>query len=118
MTDHVNVDLACNDDHGRFSGVVTMVEFSADGHHIGLAYGPDGYRDVGLTDSALVVAGVPYLVLERASWVGNRCWERAVLSLDDARKLMRRLFADGWDLDEWTEGSPFQDVIREAGHNV
>jgi hypothetical protein len=61
---------------------------------------------------------VHYPCVARESHVGNLCWERARVSLDDARRLMRQLFAAGWDLDEWTEASPFNDVIREAGFDV
>lgn len=117
MTSFVNVDLACNNEHGHFERSTLFVDFALGQHHVGLA-STESPIDVQLPAGALVVAGVHYPCHGRESHVGNLCWERAMLMLDDARRLMRQLFEAGWDLDEWTEGSPFQGVIRKAGHDV
>lgn len=117
VADSVHIDLCCNDERGSFEGRASFIDFEAGEHHVGL-YGSERGSDVALPSGALVVGAVHYSCHGRESHVGNLCWERATVTLEDARRLMRQLFEAGWDLDEWTEANPFADVIREAGHDV
>ncbi len=117
MTTFINIDLACNDERGMPEGRAEFIAFEAGEHHVGL-FSQTGPIAVSLPAGALVVGGVHYPSVYAESHVGNLCWERRRLSLEDARRLMRQLFEADWDLDEWTDGSPFAEVIREAGHDV
>lgn len=115
MADLVTVSIACNDaNNGSFAGRAAAFDFEIDSHHVAVtgdditfAYAPN----------AIVVGGVSYPCQSRQHWVGNWCWDSVEISLFDAQQLLRRLLEIAcFDLDEWTDGGPFAELIaaREA----
>lgn len=116
MADPIEVHLACNEpSNGTFAGRVWAAEFHCLDHSVSIAGGfePDDGLSLVLRPGQLVIDGEIFAHHGHQQWIGNWCWDRFELSLQEARKLMRRLLLSRWALEEWDDGGPFAAVIAE-----
>ena len=91
------IDMACNDpDHGLFAGRIEQISIGSAFLELTIRRQP--IRLVELPDGRLRIAGRVFPITCSAEWVGNWCWNRYWLDLEQAVKfvvwLHRRRFFD------------------------
>jgi hypothetical protein len=129
----VRVDLCCNDPrNGSFAGELVGVAVADQVIHLETPYAiePDarmppgapmcrGKRWVSIDDGTHVHM---YRVAAYHVWVGNWCWDQAVMGWCDVERLLDQLRRLGWQCVEaesrlyraWDSGEPLRDPLREA----
>jgi len=81
------IDMACNDpDNGLFAGRVEQISIGS--AFLELTIRRDPIRLVELPDGRLRIARRVFPITASAEWVGNWCWNRYWLDLEQAVKLL------------------------------
>lgn len=106
------ISIACNDhQNGRFAGNAAAFEFTAEQHSVSIT-GPE--VSVAYGSNLLTIAGIGYDCFQSWDWVGNWCWNDYEVALDCARRLLKQLLDAGYDVEEFTDGGPFADLVGEV----
>lgn len=87
------IHLACNDEHGNFSGRVEAIQIDDLAQFEGdaLTYTPGAWP---------VIEGLRVQSHGEQHWVGNICWDAIRLDLEDTNRLLALLHRNHWTIIE------------------
>lgn len=110
----IRVAFCCNDDRGHFTEYVNAIDFGD--HDLSIA-GPD--KTMRLVMFGVKIGRRKYETSGMwTSGAGNIFWDATAMPLDAARLLVSDLLASGWQVEQWTEGGPFADLLTPTAREV
>lgn len=115
--DRIRFEVACNDDHGHFAGIVEAMSFNANGERIGLELcSGSAPRFKELPDGAIYIYRRRCQVYESKEWFGNWCWNAYVIPLPLAAWILRHSVLTGkfsMDMAEGDNACKLSDALDE-----
>lgn len=106
----IRASFCCNDERGNHTAYVSAIDFGD--HELSIA-GPD--KTMRLVMFGVKIGRRKYETSGMwASGVGNVFWDQTAMPIDAARLLVSDLLASGWQVEQWTEGGPFADLLTTA----
>lgn len=107
------IHFAANDDRGNFTGRASAIEIElANGERIELAI----ETRVARFENCIRVGGRGGIKARHygwQEWIGNMCWDAAVIGEDDALKIARWLLEHGARAESFTAGT-WERMVREV----
>lgn len=105
----VVVSFACNDERGNLTERVESVAVGMDA--VTLAGPPLAYRE----GAKVQVGRRRFAHHGMSDWVGNWCWNGAMMDVAEARRLVAYLLERGWCAESWQTKGPFADLFGDDG---
>jgi hypothetical protein len=108
----IQVMFCCNDERGAFAYRVEQVSIANELELVCSKERPPAMKwTERKTYTNVQIGRNAFSCSNRQTCVGNVFWDAAMMTLTQARLLVRHLLASGWSVEEHAEEGPFADLV-------